>query len=33
MKYVTTIGDQEFMVEIIDERHVVVNDTVYEVDF
>lgn len=33
MKYITTIGDQQFLVEIIDERHVVVNDTTYEVDF
>jgi biotin carboxyl carrier protein len=33
MKYITTIGDQEFLVELIDERHVMVNDTLYEVDF
>lgn len=33
MKYVTTIGDTEFLVEILDERRVIVDDTVYEVDF
>lgn len=33
MKYVTMIGDQEYLVDIIDEHHVVVDDVTYEVDF
>jgi biotin carboxyl carrier protein len=33
MKYVTTIGDREFLVEILDEGHVAVNGVVYKVDF
>ncbi|HEX9030126.1 MAG TPA: biotin/lipoyl-containing protein [Anaerolineales bacterium] len=33
MKYITTIGDREFVVEILDEGHVIVDGTVYEVDF
>lgn len=33
MKYITTVGDQEFLIEIIDERHVSVNGTLYDVDF
>jgi biotin carboxyl carrier protein len=33
MKYITTIGEREFMVEIVDERHVSVNGKLYEVDF
>lgn len=33
MKYVTTIGGREFLVEILDERHVAVDGIVYEVDF
>lgn len=33
MKYVTNIGDKEFLVEIVDENHVVVDDQLYEVDF
>ena len=33
MKYVTTIGKREFIVDILDENHVVVDDMVYEVDF
>jgi len=32
MKYITTVNDQEFEVEILDERHVAVNGKVYEVD-
>ncbi|HFC10078.1 MAG TPA: acetyl-CoA carboxylase biotin carboxyl carrier protein subunit [Chloroflexi bacterium] len=32
MKYITTVNDQEFEVEILDERHVAVNGRVYEVD-
>jgi biotin carboxyl carrier protein len=33
MKYVTRIGESEFLVEVIDEDHVGVNGTVYQVDF
>ena len=33
MKYVTTIGEKEFLVEILDERRVKVDGKVYEVDF
>jgi biotin carboxyl carrier protein len=33
MKYITTIDDQEFEVEVIDSRKVSVNGKVYEVDF
>ncbi len=33
MKYITMVGDQEFQIEIVDERHVSVNGTLYEVDF
>lgn len=33
MKYVTTIGDSAFVVDILDEHHVSLNGTVMEVDF
>ncbi len=33
MKYVTTIEDKEFSVEIIDEKHIRINEHVLEVDF
>jgi biotin carboxyl carrier protein len=33
MRYVTTIGEREFLVEIIDERHVSLDGVPYEVDF
>jgi biotin carboxyl carrier protein len=33
MKYITTVEDKQFLVEIIDERHVSVDGKVYEVDF
>ena len=33
MKYVATIGDREYIIEIVDERHVVVDGVNYEVDF
>ena len=33
MRYITTIGDQEYLVEILDEHRVAVNDKVFEVDF
>ncbi len=33
MKYIATFEDKQFLVEIIDERHVSVDGKVYEVDF
>ncbi len=33
MRYITTVDDKEFLVEIIDEKHVSVNGKTYEVDF
>ncbi len=33
MKYITTIDGKEFNVEIIDEKHVRINDQILEVDF
>lgn len=33
MKYVTTVGEREFLVEIIDERHISIDGKTYEVDF
>ena len=33
MKYITVVGDKQFLVEIIDERHVSVDGKIYEVDF
>jgi len=33
MKYVTTIGDRAFLVEIIDEHHVLVDGVQYNIDF
>src|SRR5919206_5301871 len=33
MKYITTVEDRQFLVEIIDEKHVSVDGKVYEVDF
>lgn len=33
MKYITTIKDSEFIVEVIDEKHIGVNGKVMEVDF
>jgi biotin carboxyl carrier protein len=33
MKYVSTIGDREFIVEIIDDRHVMIDGKVFVVDF
>ena len=33
MKYVTTIGEREYQIEIIDERHVLVDGTAFQVDF
>src|SRR5919109_5221911 len=33
MKYITTVEDNQFLVEIIDEKHISVDGKVYEVDF
>lgn len=33
MKYIATVEDKQFLVEIIDEKHVSVDGKVYEVDF
>lgn len=33
MKYITTVGEKQFLVEIIDDRHVSVDGKIYEVDF
>ncbi len=33
MLYVTTIGEREFLVEVLDERHVLLDGQPYEVDF
>jgi biotin carboxyl carrier protein len=33
MKYITTIDNQEFQIEVVDERHVRIGDRLLEVDF
>jgi biotin carboxyl carrier protein len=33
MRYITTIGNHEFLVEILDEKHVILDGKTYEVDF
>jgi biotin carboxyl carrier protein len=33
MQYVTTIEEREFIVEILDEHHIKINDVVYDIDF
>lgn len=33
MRYVTTIGEREFLVEILDERHILLDGQPFEVDF
>lgn len=33
MRYITTVEDREYIVEVLDERHVKVNDKTYMVDF
>ncbi|MEI7846110.1 MAG: biotin/lipoyl-containing protein [Chloroflexota bacterium] len=33
MKYITTVDGKEFTLEIIDEKHILVNDKVLEIDF
>ena len=32
MRYVTTIGDHEYLVDILDDKHIAVNGTTYEID-
>jgi hypothetical protein len=33
MKYITTIGEREFIVEIIDESHIIVDNKTFELNF
>ncbi len=33
MRYVTTVGEREYLIEIIDEQHVLVDGVLYRVDF
>lgn len=33
MRYVTLIGEREYVIEILDERHLIVDGLHYEVDF
>ena len=33
MKYITTVDSKEYLVEIVDEKHISVNGKIYEVDF
>lgn len=33
MKYITTIADQEYTIEILDDNHIMVDGVTYEVDF
>src|SRR5687767_13428720 len=33
MKYITTVGDKEFLVEVVDEKHISINGKIVEVDF
>ena len=33
MKYITTLGDREYSIEIVDENKIIVDDVVYEMDF
>ena len=33
MKYITTVGDKEYLVEIVDEKHISINGKLVEVDF
>src|SRR5687768_12339305 len=33
MKYITTVGDKEYLVEIVDEKHISINGKIVEVDF
>ncbi len=33
MKYITTVDNKEYLVEIVDEKHISINGKIYEVDF
>ena len=33
MKYITTVEDKQFVIEIVDDKHINVNGKVYEIDF
>ncbi len=33
MRYITTIGNHEFLVEVLDEKHIILDGKTYEVDF
>ena len=33
MKYITTVEDKEFLVEIVDDKHISVNGKLYDIDF
>jgi len=33
MKYITTVDDKQFLIEIIDEKHISVDGKIYQVDF
>jgi biotin carboxyl carrier protein len=33
MRYITTVDNKEYLVEIIDEKHIIINGKTYEVDF
>jgi biotin carboxyl carrier protein len=33
MKYIATVDNKEFLVEIVDERHIIVNGKTYQIDF
>ncbi len=33
MKYVTIIGDKQYVIELLDDNHVLVDNTIYDVDF
>ena len=33
MKYITTVDSKEYLIEIVDEKHIAINGKIYEVDF
>src|SRR6185436_800225 len=33
MRYITTVDNKEYLVEILDEKHIIINGKTYEVDF
>lgn len=33
LKYIATVGEKEFEIEIVDERHVIIGNRLYEIDF